>query len=124
MLKPLRNIWLFHFAWRIFSASRNFNKKYAQIIVWGIQSREDTNHTYDLTDSNILYLAHTIAIITKKIIRKFCPTSTKPETTTNSRTMLFKKPKILNIENLRICDVNSGEGLADMQSFVLQNQKW
>jgi hypothetical protein len=66
ILKPLRNIWLFHFLWRIFVASKNFNKKYTQIIVWGIRSKEDTNYTYDLTDTNILYLAHTIAIITNK----------------------------------------------------------
>ena len=49
-----------------------YNKKYIQILKWGVRSRETANYTYDLTERNILYLAQTISVITgvdsKKII--------------------------------------------------------
>lgn len=32
---------------------------------WGIDSREDTNFTYELTEGNLLYLAHTVAVVAK-----------------------------------------------------------
>ena len=34
-------------------ATKNFNKKYYQILKWTLNSREDTNYTYDLTDQNL-----------------------------------------------------------------------
>jgi hypothetical protein len=49
---------------RIYLASGHFNKKYRQILKWGLTSREDTNFTYDLTPGNIKYLALTISAIT------------------------------------------------------------
>jgi predicted O-methyltransferase YrrM len=49
-----------------------YNKKYVQILKWGLNSRENANYTYDLTESNLLYLAQTISVVTqtdsKKII--------------------------------------------------------
>jgi hypothetical protein len=33
---------------------------------WGLSSREFTNYTYDLTDTNLRYLAHTVAAVTGK----------------------------------------------------------
>jgi len=45
-------------------ASKYFNKRYIEILKWGFSSREDTNFTYDLTDENIEYLTHTIAVVT------------------------------------------------------------
>lgn len=40
--------------------------KIKQIKKWITDSREETNFTYDLTDENINYLAHTISVITKE----------------------------------------------------------
>lgn len=66
ILRILKRIWFLNFIRRIFFASTYFNKRYFQIFKWGISSREDTNFTYDLTDTNIKYLAHTISVATKK----------------------------------------------------------
>lgn len=48
---------------RTWYAMSYFNKKYPQILKWAISSNENANYTYDLTESNILYLASTIAVI-------------------------------------------------------------
>jgi hypothetical protein len=42
-----------------------YNKKYIQIVKWGIRSKETANYTYDLTEGNLLYLAQTIAVVTR-----------------------------------------------------------
>ena len=63
-LRVLKKIWLLNFLRRTYSASSYFNRKYWQIFKWGFSSKEDTNYTYDLTPSNILYLAKTIAVVT------------------------------------------------------------
>lgn len=34
-------------------ATKYFNKKYLQILIWTISSKEDTNYTYDLTEQNL-----------------------------------------------------------------------
>ena len=65
ILRALKNIWFFSFLRRIFLASRYTKKNYSQILKWAIRSNEYTNFTYDLTDDNIAYMAHTIAVITK-----------------------------------------------------------
>lgn len=65
ILRFLKNIWLFSFLRRIYLASSYYNKKYVQILKWGFSSREYTNFTYDLTQDNLKYLAHTIALVTK-----------------------------------------------------------
>ena len=57
---------------RVLYAMSYYNKKYIQILKWGMRSRETANYTYDLTEQNILYLAQTISVVTridsKKII--------------------------------------------------------
>lgn len=62
----LQKIWLFRFLKRIYHASRYFNKKYCEILRWGLRSKEDTNYTYDLGEPNIIYLSQIIAHITGK----------------------------------------------------------
>jgi predicted O-methyltransferase YrrM len=42
-----------------------YNKKYVEILKWGIRSKETANYTYDLTQGNLLYLAQTIAVVTR-----------------------------------------------------------
>ena len=49
---------------RVLYAMSYYNKKYVQILKWGVRSRETANYTYDLTESNILYLAQTISVVT------------------------------------------------------------
>ncbi|MEM9832808.1 MAG: class I SAM-dependent methyltransferase [Bacteroidota bacterium] len=63
-LKILKKFWLLNFLRRLAQASMYYNGKYAQILSWGIHSKEDTNYTYDISDKNICYLAHTIAVAT------------------------------------------------------------
>jgi predicted O-methyltransferase YrrM len=65
ILRLLKRVWIFNFFRRLYVASRYYNKKYLQIIKWGFTSKEDTNLTYHLTQDNIMYLAHTIAAVTK-----------------------------------------------------------
>ena len=65
ILRLLKRIWILNFFRRIYTASRYFNKKYLEIIRWGFTSKEDTNFTYHLTQDNLAYLAHTIAVVTK-----------------------------------------------------------
>ena len=65
-LRFLKKIWVLNFMRRIYYASKLFNKKYSQILKWGIKSKEDTNFTYDLTESNIICLAQTISVVTQK----------------------------------------------------------
>ena len=64
--KKLKRIAFLNFCRRVFSASKNVNKKYLQIIKWGIKSKEDTNFTYKITEENRMYLALTISLVTKK----------------------------------------------------------
>ncbi|HLF33621.1 MAG TPA: class I SAM-dependent methyltransferase [Cyclobacteriaceae bacterium] len=63
-LRFLKKIWILNFIRRVYSASGYFNKKYPEILKWGFNSREFTNFTYDLTDTNMEYLAHTISVVT------------------------------------------------------------
>jgi hypothetical protein len=49
---------------RALNAMSYYNKKYIQIIKWSIHSREKENYTYDLTDTNILYLAQMVSVVT------------------------------------------------------------
>lgn len=48
---------------RVTYATSYFNSKYVQILSWGVQSNEDTNYTYHLTESNKDYLAQLLAHI-------------------------------------------------------------
>ena len=63
-LRFLKKIWILNFTRRIYYASKVYNKKYWQILKWGITSREDTNFTYNLTPGNLRYLANTISNVT------------------------------------------------------------
>ena len=74
VLRFLKNIWLLNFLRRIYQASTLFNHKYGQILKWGFRSNEDTNFTYDLTESSINYLANTIEVVTgidRKLITEY-----------------------------------------------------
>lgn len=62
----LKRFWLFSFLYRLYFASTYFNKKYWQIFKWGFRSRESNNFTYELAEENLLYLAHTIAVVLGK----------------------------------------------------------
>jgi hypothetical protein len=64
ILRALKKVWFFSFLRRIYLASRYSSKSYTQILKWALKSNEYTNFTYDLKDSNILYMAHTIAVVT------------------------------------------------------------
>jgi predicted O-methyltransferase YrrM len=50
---------------RALNAMSYYNKKYYQIFKWSIKSREKENFTYDLTETNIFYLAQMIAVVTQ-----------------------------------------------------------
>ena len=65
ILSILKRVWILNFFRRIYVASRYYNRKYLQIIKWGFRSREYTNFTYHLTEDNLSYLAHIIAVVTK-----------------------------------------------------------
>lgn len=65
ILGILKRVWILSFFRRLYVASRYFNKKYLQIVKWGFRSREYTNFTYHLSEDNLGYLAHTIAVVTK-----------------------------------------------------------
>jgi hypothetical protein len=62
----LKRFWIFTFLYRVYYASGYFNKKYWQILKWGFTSNEISNFTYELSDENLLYLAHTIGVIVNK----------------------------------------------------------
>jgi predicted O-methyltransferase YrrM len=66
LTKKLKNVWGLNLVRRVFNASKYYNKKYIEILKWSINSREDTNYTYELTHQNILEMANVIAIVTKK----------------------------------------------------------
>jgi len=55
---------------RVLYAMSYYNKKYVQILKWGVRSKETANYTYDLTEGNILYLAETISVVTGVDSRK------------------------------------------------------
>ena len=65
VLRVLKNIWILNFTRRVYNASKIYNKRYWQILKWGITSKEDTNYTYRLSEANIRYLANTISVVTK-----------------------------------------------------------
>lgn len=62
-LYKVRKSRVVNFLPRLTQASKLYNYRYGQILNWGVTSREDTNFTYELTDDNILYLAHTVAVV-------------------------------------------------------------
>ena len=64
IFRLLKQIWLLNFFRRVSIATKYYNKKYGQILQWGLVSNEDTNFTYHITPDNISYLAHTIAVVT------------------------------------------------------------
>lgn len=66
VLAYIRKTKIINYFPRIFNAMSYYNKKYLQIINWGFSSNEDTNYTYDLTEDNLIYLAHTISIVCNK----------------------------------------------------------
>ena len=66
ILQLLKNVRSVNALRRFNYASKNyFFDKYLQMIRWVINSKEDTNYTYHLTEENLNYLAQTIAFITK-----------------------------------------------------------
>jgi hypothetical protein len=60
----IKKIRVLNFFRRILYASQYYNYKYFLIFKWGFTSKEDTNYTYDLTDTSIKYLAHTVSVVT------------------------------------------------------------
>ena len=62
-LRFLKNIWIINFLRRIIGASKYFNYKYIQILKWGFTSNEDTNFTYELTESSTQFFAHTVSVV-------------------------------------------------------------
>ncbi len=63
LLYKVRKSRVVNFLPRLRQASRSYNYRYGQILNWSVTSREDTNFTYELTEDNILYLAHTVAVV-------------------------------------------------------------
>jgi Methyltransferase domain len=63
ILRALKRVWILNFTRRVTYATSYFNSKYGQILSWGVQSNEDTNYTYHLTESNKDYLAQLLAHI-------------------------------------------------------------
>jgi predicted O-methyltransferase YrrM len=104
ILKPLRNVRVLNFFRRIFNASNHFNKKYLKILIWGFESKEDTNYTYDLTEDNILYLAHTISIVTKNDFNKILSYINEARNDSKLKNYILKKikrSKYLAVADLR-----------------------
>lgn len=66
VLRFLKRIWFLQFLRRIYHASKYFNGKYWEILKWGFRSKEDTNYTFELDDTNLAYLAQTIAHVTNQ----------------------------------------------------------
>ncbi len=64
--RKLKRIWLLNFFRRIYFATKYFNYKYIQILKWGINSKQDTNFTYDITEENVMYLAFLVSLVTNK----------------------------------------------------------
>ena len=63
LLYKVRKSRVVNFLPRITQASKLYNHRYGQILNWSVTSREDTNFTYELTADNLLYLAHTVAVV-------------------------------------------------------------
>lgn len=66
ILSKLKKYRLLNFFRRVWLASKYYNKKYSQILSWGLKSREDTNFTYHITEDNLKYLALLISSVTQK----------------------------------------------------------
>lgn len=49
---------------RFWFAFSYYRSKLMNLLVWVVRSREDTNLTYDLTEDNLDYLAHTVSVVT------------------------------------------------------------
>ena len=80
-------------------ATKYFNKKYFEILRWVINSKEDTNYTYDLTDQNLkeLYkLLESIFNINYSQIEKYSNELLNNETL---KTYLSTKIKSSNFKN-------------------------
>lgn len=64
VLRVLKRIWILNAVRRFWDATKYFNGKYLQIIKWVFTSKEDTNFTFLITETNKLYIANAIAIAT------------------------------------------------------------
>lgn len=65
ILRFLKGIWIINFVRRVYNAIKYNHYRFTNAIKWGFTSNEDTNFTYHLTPDNILYMANTIAVVTK-----------------------------------------------------------
>lgn len=65
MKKVIKKIRILRRIFDVYIASKYFNKKYFQIIIWAFKSNENTNYTYKLTKKNQLELIKTFELIFK-----------------------------------------------------------
>ncbi|MHA2276679.1 MAG: class I SAM-dependent methyltransferase [Candidatus Kariarchaeaceae archaeon] len=91
---------------RIIQATKYFNKKYIQILKWGVLSKEDTNYTYELTEENILYMAYTISVVANidyKIVLNYINEAQNDEVLRNHVISESQRSKFKYVTDLR-CD--------------------
>lgn len=105
-LRRLKEIWILNFFRRIFYASQYYNKRYLEILKWGIKSKEDTNFSYELTPNNILDLANTISVVTGKdfaVILSYINEAMNDKALSDHIISETKKSKFRKVADLR-CD--------------------
>ncbi|MCK9482047.1 MAG: class I SAM-dependent methyltransferase [Bacteroidia bacterium] len=66
ILRFLKRLPMLNLIRRVLYATQYPLKQLGKVIKWGFTSREDTNYTYDLSDDNMLFMAHFIAVVTGK----------------------------------------------------------
>lgn len=111
ILRFLKKIWFLNFIRRTFKATKLFNKKYVQILKWGIKSREDTNFTYDLTETNILFLAQTISVVTQKDYKVILQYINEARNDTTLKETIINAIKNSNFRHVADLEINFGRRL-------------
>jgi predicted O-methyltransferase YrrM len=105
-LYKVRKAPVVNFLPRLKMASGVYNHRYGQILRWGLNSREDTNFTYELTEDNLLYLAHTVAVVANvspQLVQQYIREAQTDETLRNhilekTRTSSYRRVADLRVE--------------------------
>jgi len=110
-LRFLKGIRAFNAVRRFGRASTYYNSKYLQIFKWTIQSKEDTNYTYFITDDSKLNIANAVAIATNAPVEQVIQYMEEAEGDIELKDQILKATKASDLTNFSDNEVRYGRRL-------------
>lgn len=110
-LRFLKGIRAINAVRRFGRACAHYNSKYIQIVKWTINSKEDTNYTYHLTEDSKLNIAHAIAIATKAEVNQVIEYMDEAEADEELKNQILAATKASDLTNFSDNEVRFGKRL-------------